>query len=319
MAQPTSTVATNDMIGIREDLSDVIYNVAPYETPFLSSAAHVAATSTTHEWMTDTLNAASATNAAIEGDDAPQTAGTFTTRLTNLTQISTKDARVTGTGQAVTTAGRADELDYQLLKRGNELKTDVESALLANKIKVTGNDTLGRELAGIGAWIATNTSFDATSGTDPTAADGTDARNDSSAVRVLTETLLKDVLLQAWTAGGHPDTLSFGGFNRQKASTFTGNATAMSKSEDTTLHATYSMYESDFGTVKIVPNRFQRARDGLVLDMDMWAVAYLPGRNMTSFDIAKTGDSDAKQILCEYTLESRNEKSSGIIADLTTS
>lgn len=316
MAQPTNTFATNDMVGIREDLTDVIYNIAPIETPFLSSVAHTEATSVLHEWQTDTL-AAAANNAAIEGDDAPQTAGTATTRLNNRTQISTKDARVTGTGQAVNTAGRADELDYQLLKRGREVKRDMETALLANKVKVTGDDTTARELAGIESWIATNTSF-GSGGTDPTAADGTDARNDGTQ-RIFTESMLKEVDREAAEQGGDPGIIMVGSFNRQKVSTFTGNSTSTQRAEDKTLHATFDVYESDFGEQRIVFNRFQRSRSALILEMDFWAVPFLTGRNMVTFDIAKTGDSDAKQILSEYTLEARNEKSSGIVADLTTS
>lgn len=316
MTQPTNTFATNDMVGIREDLADVIYDISPIETPFLSTVAHVTATSTKHEWQTDSLTAA-ADNKAIEGDDAPATAASATTRLDNLTQISTKDARVSGTARAVTTAGRADELDYQILKRGKELKRDMETALLSNKAKVAGDDSTPRELAGIGAWIKTNTDKGA-GGADPTVANGTDARDDGTQ-RAFEESQLKNVLLKCFTSGGMPDVLMVGGFNRQKASTFTGNATALRKAEDKTLHATVDVYESDFGSLRIIPNRFQRARDALVLQMDMWAVAFLPGRNMATFDLAKTGDSDARQILSEYTLEARNEAASGGVFDLTTS
>ncbi len=316
MAQPTGTFATNDAVGIREDLSDVIYNIAPTETPFLNSCAHTEATARLHEWQTDSL-AAAANNAAIEGDDAPQNSGTATTRLTNRTQITTKDARVTGSMRAVDSAGRSDELDYQVLKRGQECKRDMETGLLSNKIKVTGNDTLASQYAGIEAWIKTNTSK-ASDGTDPTAADGTDARNDGTQ-RALTEDMLKEVLREAWDAGGNPDCIMAGAFNRQKISGFTGNSTSTQKAEDMTLHATFRVYESDFGELKIVPNRFQRSRSVLVLEQDKWKIPFLTGRNMVTFDIAKTGDSDAKQILAEYTLESCNEAASGGIFDLTTS
>lgn len=313
MAQPTNTFATNDMVGIREDLVDTIYNISPVETPFLSSVAHTEATSTTHEWQTDSLAAAS-NNAAIEGDDAPATAGSATTRLTNLTQISTKDARVTGTGRAVNTAGRADELDYQLLKRGRELKRDMETALLANKAKVAGNDTLARQFAGVVSWIATNES---TSGTAPTG-DGSDTRTDGTQ-RAFEESQLKSVMRQVADEGGFPDIIMVGSFNRQKMSAFTGGSTSFQKAEDKTLHATFDVYESDFGNLNIVYDRFQRARDALIIQTDMWAVPFLTGRNMVTFDIAKTGDSDARQILAEYTLEARQEKANGIVADLTTS
>ena len=115
-----------------------------------------------------------------------------------------------------------------------------------------------------------------------------------------------------------PNMLMVGAFNRQIASSF-GSGTKFQKVEDDILHTSFDVYESDFGDLRIIPNRFQRARDGLILQDDMWAVGFLPGRNMAEFPLAKTGDTDRTQILSEYTLEARNEKSSGIVADLTTS
>lgn len=313
MAQTTGTYATNDMVGIREDLSDSIYNVAPTETPFTSMAKHIEATARLHEWQTDSL-AAATNNSAIEGDDAPQTSSTATTRLTNRTQISTKDARVSGSARAVDTAGRADELDYQVMKRGKELKRDIETALLANKAKVTGTDTLASECAGIVTWLATNTS---TTGTDPAGTGADTATNGTQ--RVFTEDLLKTVLASTFNAGGDPDVLMVGAFNKQKVSGFTGGSTSMQKAEDKVLHASFDVYESDFGQLKVMPNRFQTTRDALALQMEYWKIAYLPGRNMQVFDLAKTGDTDAKQVLCEFTLQASNEASSGIVRDLTTS
>lgn len=313
MTQPTNTYATNDMTGIREDLVDVIYNISPVETPFLSMVPHTTASNTKHEWQTDSLASAS-NNAAIEGDDAPQNAGSSTTRLDNQTQISTKDATVSGTARAVNTAGRADELDYQMLKRGRELRRDMETVLLSNKAKVTGNDTTARELAGVPSWIATNT--DAV-GADPTG-DGSDTATNGTQ-RAFLESQLKSVLVNVFTNGGMPNTLMVGPFNRQAASGFTGNSTSMQKAEDKVLHATFDVYESDFGSLRIVPNRFQRARDALVLQADMWAIPFLPGRNMISFPLAKTGDTEKRQILSEYTLEARQEAANGIVRDLTTS
>lgn len=315
MAQPTNTFATNDMVGIREDLADVIYDISPLETPFLSSVAHVSATATTHDWQIDSLAAASATNAVIEGDDVSADASTATTRRSNVTQLSDKAATVTSRARAVTTAGRADELDYQMLKRGRELKRDIESALLANNAKVTGNDTTAPECAGIEAWIAQNDDFGAT-GASPATVDGAAARTDGTQ-RAFTEDQLKNVLLLCFNEGGMPDTLMVGGFNRQVASGFQAGRTNVQQTSDDVLHATFSVYESDFGSLKIVPNRFQRSRSALVLQMDMWAVAYL--QDIHSFDKAKTGHADTRVIAAEYTLEARQEKASGGVFDLTTS
>lgn len=316
MAQASNTFSTFDAVGIREDLADVIYDVSPVETPFLSMVPHVEATSIKHEWQTDSL-AAAAANIKVQGDKLDADASTATTRLDNRTQISWKIARVTGTQRAVDTAGRADELDYQMLKRGRELRRDMEKELLDNNAKVTGSDMVAAQSAGIGAWITTNDVF-ASDGGSPTAATGADARTDGTQ-RAFTEDDVKTSLKAIFDSGGLPDVLMVGGFNRQIASSFSAGRTNVQKVEDSTLHASFDVYDSDFGTLRIVPNRFQRARDALILQTDMWAVAFLPGRNMATEEIAKTHDSDSRAIISEYTLESRNEAASGGVFDLTTS
>jgi hypothetical protein len=313
MALPTDTFTSYSAIGNREDLSDVIYNVDPTDTPFLTSIPRTKATAVLHEWQTDALAAASATNAVLEGDDATTDAVTATTRLSNTCQISDKVPRVTGTQQAVVAAGRKDELAYQIVKSAKELRRDMESSLLANNAEVTGDATTARELGGIGAWIDTNTSA-GSGGSDGSV--GNTARTDGTQ-RAFTETLLKTVLGLCWDNGGDPDCIMLGRFNKQAASGFTGNATRFKEAEDRALMASIDIYESDFGQLEIIPNRFQRARDGLVLQKDMWAVGYL--RPVQIVNLAKTGDSERRQIIVEYTLESRNEKASGLVADLTTS
>ena len=315
MAQPTNTSATNDMIGIREDLADTVYDTSPIEVPVSSSIPHDQATSTTHEWLTDNL-AAAANNAAIEGDDATAEASQVMVRLTNLTQISDKVASVTGTGRAVNTAARSDELEYQTLKRARELKRDVETVICDNKAKVAGTDTLARQCAGIPAYIVTNISeaSDATTA----AGLGADAHADGTA-RAFTESLLKGVLKLCFDNGGMPDMLLTGGFNRQVASSFSAGNTNYQKAEDATLHATFDIYESDFGALKIVPNRFMEARTALLIQKDELKLCFLPGRKMVTTDLAKTGDSDRRQILCEYTVQVNNELSHGAVYDLTTS
>ncbi len=313
MALPTGTYKTYDQVGIREDLSDVIYDITPVDTPFVSSVEQDEASNSLFEWQTDSLAAVSKTG-ALEGDDAPQDTSSPTTRLNNRTHIRTRDARVSGTGRAVDTAGRADDLDYQILKRGQELRRDMEAICLDNNAKVAGNASTARETAGVVSWIATNTDAD---GADPTG-DGTDAATDGTQ-RAFTEDQLKTVLRLCFDEGGMPDTLMVGPFNRQVASSFSAGRTQVQQADDPVLHATFDIYESDFGQLRIVPNRFQRARDALVLQMDMWGISFLPGRNMQTFDIAKTGDSDARQILSEFGVKAKNEAANGIIRDLTAS
>ncbi len=315
MAQPTNTFDTYDSIGIREDLQDVIYSISPTETPFMSSAAREQVKNTFHEWQTDALAAASTSNKVIEGDEAGLDAVVPTARIGNYTQIMDKTVVITGTQESVDKAGRASELAYQIAKKSKELKRDIESTLLTNQVRAAGNATTARTFASMGAWIATNDSLGA-SGTSPTAADGSDARNDGTQ-RALTEDLLKTVVKGCWTSGGSPSVIMVGPFNKQKISGFTGGSTRFDASEDKTLYTSIDVYSSDFGDLEVVPNRFQRDREALVLDMDYWSVGFL--RDFSMHELAKTGDSEKRQLLVELTLISRSEAASGGVFDLTTS
>lgn len=314
MTQPADTFSTYDAIGNREDLANIIYDISPTETPFMSGISRGPATATLHEWQTDTLTGASSSNAVIEGDDATTTASTPSVRLGNRLQISDKVPRVTGTQRVVDSAGRGDEFDYQILKSSKELKRDMESSLLANNAAVTGSDSVARELAGIEAWIATNDDF-GSGGASPTG-DGTDARTDGTQ-RAYIEADLKTVLASCFDSGGNPNMVMVGSFNKQAMSAFTGNATRNVDSKDKKLITAIDIYVSDFGDLQVQTNRFQRSRSALVLDMDMWSMATL--REFHQEQLAKTGDSDRVQILSEYTLEARNEAASGGVFDLTVS
>jgi len=312
MAQPTNTYSTYAIKGIREDLSDMIYTISPTETPFFSGCKKGTADNTYTEWQTDALAAANTGNAAIEGDDATLQASVPTARIGNYCQISTKTAVVSGTAEAVKKAGRNKEMAYQIAKRTKELKRDMEAIMLSNQAYAVGSDSVSRKLGSVLAYIRTNSDLGAT-GANPTGTVGSTTRTDGTA-RAFTETQLKNVLQQCWTQGGNPSVVMVSGTNKQVASTFTGGATRFDDSQDRKLYAAVDVYASDFGDLKIIPNRFQRTRDALVLDMDYWEVGFL--RPTQTFPLAKTGDTEKNQILGEYTLKSLQEASSGIVADL---
>ena len=319
MAEPTNTFDTYSAVGNREDLSDMIYRIDPTDTPFMTGAAKEKATAVNHEWQTQAL-AAAAANAQLEGDDPSTNTTTPTVRLGNIAQISYKVARVTGTQQAVEHAGRSNELAYQEMLKGLELKRDMETVLVGtNQAKNTGNATTARNTASILSWIKSNTSKGTAGGAaDPAAADGTGTRTDGTQI-AFTEVRLKGVLSSIWTNGGRPGVIYTGAFNKQTFSTFTGRATPIEEASSKKIVASVDAYESDFGRMKVIPNRFQRSRDVLVLEQDKWALAFLNGRNMISIPLAKTGDSDRRQILAEYALVARNEKASGGVFDNTVS
>lgn len=306
MAAPTNTFSTATAIGNREDLTDVIYRISPTATPLLNMAAKSKASNTLHEWQVQDL-AAAAANAQVEGDDATAKAVTVTQRLQNRTQISSKTVIVSGTQQSMNPAGRKDELAYQLSLASLELKRDMEFALTQNNTAATGTRT-SRGLVG---WVVDNK--DAGVGYVAASYTGNTAQTDGTQ-RAFTETQLKSVLQQCFTNGGEPDTIMVGPAQKQTFSTFTGGTTRFDKSEDSKLTASIDVYVSDFGTLNVVPNRFQRTRDAFVLQSDKMAVAYL--RPFQTKELAKTGDADRRQIVVEYTLECRAPKAHGAIYDL---
>jgi hypothetical protein len=314
---PTGTFATYEAVGNREDLSDIIYRIDPTDTPFLNGIDREKADAVNHEWQLQAL-AAVATNAQLEGDDVTADTTTATVRRGNICQISRKAPRVTGTQRAVDHAGRGDEMAYQEMLKGLELKRDIENQLVGRNVaKVTGSDAVARVTASVLSWIRSNTDKGGGAGADPATADGLGVRVDGTQ-RAFSEILLKNVLQKIWTAGGKPDTVMTGAFNKQVFSTFTGRSTPTEDTRAKKITASVVLYDSDFGLLDIVPNRFSRSRDVLVLQMDMWACAYLNGRKFVSTPLAKTGDSDFKVILSEYCLVSRNEAASGGVFDLTT-
>lgn len=315
MAQPTNTFSSYDAVGNREDLSDIIYDISPTETPFLSAIPKNKATSTKHEWQTDALASVSSSNFVIEGDDATTDASTATTRLYNYTAISDKVARVTGTQEGVSKAGRKSEMALQMKKRMREIKKDVEAALLENNAYVAGNDTLARECAGAQAYIKTNTSI----ASDATASAGTgaDAHTDGTA-RALQESFVETVLASAWTNGGTPSMGILNAFQKRKFATFSGSSTKNLDGSTKKVVNSVDIYIDPLGNeVRLVPCR--QVPTDVVYFFDPEYVAFSVLRDFQTNDLAKTGDSERKQILVEYTLEMRNEKAHSGIYDLSAS
>ncbi|MAO19838.1 MAG: head protein [Phycisphaerae bacterium] len=318
MAIVANTFTSFSAKGIREELSDIISNISPEDVPLQSNIGSESVSNTYFEWQTDTLSAASST-AVIDGDDVASFDSTSaTTRIGNYTQIARRTLIVADNLANQDLAGRNDEKSYQMAKRGKELKRDIEKVLCENNARVAGNSSTARETAGLGAWIATNTSKGAT-GTDPTATDGSDARNDGTQ-RDLTEAMVKDVMQQAFTAGGTPSLLMVGPYNKTVVSNFAGIAAQRYQAPSdgpTTIIGAADVYLSDFGTLSVVPNRFQRERDAFLLDPEYASVCYL--RPIQAVDLAKTGDAEKGMVLAEFGLKVENEAAHGGVFDLNVS
>jgi hypothetical protein len=314
-----ATYQTYTAVGQRDDLSDVIYDISPTDTPVMSTLARGKATAVYHEWQTDSLAAATTANAAVEGADASDATMSPTVRLGNYTQISRKDVIIAGTLEAVDKAGRRSELGYQMAKKSAEIKRDMEATMLANQAAAAGSTSSARKSGALLAFLKTNTN-EGTGGSDPSYTTIPDAaRTDSTAgnLRSFSETLLKDVIQKVWTEGGSPSIVMAGPVNKQNLSKMAGIAGQrfnVTGPKPSTIIGAADIYVSDFGNVSIVANRFQRERDVFVLDPEYASVAYL--RPFQTVELAKTGDAEKRMLLCEWGLKIKNEKAHGAVYDL---
>ena len=324
MAAISETIQTFDRKGLRENLTDFIYNISPTDTPFMSNAGRKAkVTATLHEWQTDALDTADTTNAQIQGDDITTFASqAATVRVGNYTQISAKNAIVADTVEAVDKAGRKSEMAYQLAKRSKELKRDMESIFLCSQGGSAGNSSTAATLASMLAWVKTNVDYDDTTtpGVNPSWTSGVPsaARTDGTNFAI-SEARLKNVLTLGFGNGANFSTLMVGPKNKALVSAFDGVATKtyyQSAKEQSAIIGAADVYVGDFGTLAVVANRFQRESDGWLLDFSYLNIGFL--RPFRTKDLAATGDAEKRLINVEYTLQVGTELSQGLIADLTT-
>ena len=317
MAVPTDTQQTYQTIGIREDLSDMIYNIAPTQTPVMNLIGKENCSSTFFEWQTDSLDAADGDNKNIEGDDATNDAAAPTVRPGNYVQLMDKVVQVSSSQQAVTSAGRKKELAYQLAKRSKEIKRDMESRITQNYPSAAGAAGTARETGSMESWIETNESRGATGAAGGFSAGIVAAPTDGTQ-RAITEDLLKGVIADCWTEGAEPTHVITGSFNKRAISGFGGIATlyrdtGQSKQQASIMGAA-DLYISDFGQHHIIADRFSRDRSALVIDPDYWCLAYLQSFKVEK--LAKTGHSERRMLSVEWGLKCKNEKASGVVADL---
>ena len=311
MAKVTNAFDTYSATADKEDLSNIIYNISPMQTPFMSSIGTRNVKNVVFDWQTESLPTPSSSG-ELEGFELSRSAATATVRESNVCMISKRDATVSGSQEVSDAAGKRSEMAHQLALMAKALKRDMEEALCQKNAKTTGNASTARKTGGFESWVETNVSrgsggAGAGNGAAPT--DGTQ--------RALTETLLKDVLQLSFENGGEPSLAICGPHNKQVISGFSGRASARQMIDANTVEASVSIYSSDFGELQIVPSNRSRERSLLLVDPEYAKVAYL--RNFQSVDIATIGDAETKMIVVEYGLEVSNEKAHGIVADLSVS
>jgi hypothetical protein len=315
MAAPVNTVQSYGMVGIREQLSDVIYNKDPEETPLFSALKKTSATNTFVEWQTDTLRA-SRDNANIEGSDVTPQPRTATVRLGNYTQVFLDAVSVSGTDEALNKAGRGKQMAYELLKIGKEQRLDIERALFANQARNAGSSDTPRRMAGLPAWIYTNATA-GSGGSNPTG-DGTDARTDGTQAafsQARFDAAMRSIVEESGNMRAKKVYLS--PFQMDVALGFVGNNNQRNDSGVARVTNDLVAYKTPYGEVSFQMSLECRGRDVFILDESMWEIAQ--ARPMKTKTMGVSGDNDKRFIVTELTVCAKNQKTSAIIPDCSTS
>lgn len=292
--------------GNREDLSDILYDVSPTDTPFVTMAKKGKATATHHEWLTDELDAPKK-NAVVEGNVANPTKAGSRVRIGNYTQIFEKTASVTGTQEKVDKAAVKSEMAYQVARRMKEIKRDLEYACVGPnpQVQKAGSDTVAREMGSFVTYMNEDSWSGAATGATPPTGNGKTAPI-TGAQRDFTEAMLTSALAALWANSGGSESIVgiMGGNIRGKFSGLKSAATRFVTTDDARLQASIDVYDGDFHTVTAMPDRFSDPASMFLVDKDYVSIDDL--RPIFSHDLAVTGDAQSKQIIWETTLRVGN-------------
>jgi len=300
----------------REDLSNAIYNIDPFDTPVMSAIRRRNVKNRIFDWQTEHLPLVNASNADVEGFQLAPAQGTPTVRVNNVTQISHRDATVSGTQEESDAAGKGSEMAHQMAMAAKVLKSDMEVMLCSRQARVTGDDVgpTARVTEGFAHWLGRavdrsgNPAASVAPGTVTTGLPvlSTDPFNPVAAGSQIqiTEAILGAAMQQAYTNGASPTMWIVPPGPKRTISTFTGRSTTQVLVGKTEVVSTVDIIATDFGRVKVLPSRWLAADVGLLIDPDYAAAAYF--RAFRQYLMARVGDAENRMIVVEWGLEMRN-------------
>lgn len=312
MAKVTNALTTYGVVGNREDLSNAIYNIDPFDTPIVSSARRRNAKARQFDWQSENLPTVDTGNAQFEGFELSRTASQPTVRLTNVTQISKRDATVSGSQEASDAAGKGSEMAHQMALKSKVLKSDIEAIASGRQARVDGDDTTARTTEAICHFIARGRDRDNNQGTAvlgytsslPSASTDAFAAVSAGNQVSFSETLVGDGMQRAYEHGAHPSLLIVPPAIKRTVSTFKGRSSSQVMVGKTEVVATVDIIATDFGRLKVMPSLWMASDTALLIDPDYLAIAYF--RNFRQYPIAKIGDAETRMILAEWGVEMRN-------------
>lgn len=311
MAKVTNALTTYGVVGNREDLSNAIYNIDPFDTPIMSMARRRNAKARQFDWQTENLPTVDTDNAQVEGFELARAAGQPTVRLTNVTQISKRDATVSGSQEASDPAGKGSEMGHQMALKSKVLKSDIEAIACGRQARNDGDDSTARRTEGIAHFIARGRDRNNVQGNAvigyvtslPTANTDAFAAVASGNQLVFTEKMVGDAMQRAYENGAQPSNLIVPPAIKRTVSTFVGRNSTQVQVGKTEVVATIDIIATDFGRIKVMPSRWIATDISLLLDPDYLAFAFF--RNFRQYPIARIGDAETRMILAEWGVEMR--------------
>ena len=299
----------------KEDLSDLISSIGPTDSPLYSLLKTTKASNTYHEWIEDELEddkPDNYTDNKVEGFTYAVQDGDSPMRFGNYTQILSRGFSLTDTQAVIPTHMKKNEMARQMKKKMLLIAQDCEKALLNNDAMAVGSKVVGRKMAGLPYFLGIDTP--ATPVAKHPGFDVSCYIGNNGTGRAITEDLLNDALQATFALGGKPNIVMLSASNKRKVSAWTNSSTKYMEEGTNKLQTMISVYESDFGVVKFVMNRFMPDDKAYVLDPSMWKVAYL--RRFKQLPLPKSSDNEARVIVGELTLEARAARGNAVIADL---
>jgi hypothetical protein len=316
MAKVTNAFTMYAAQGNREDLSNAIYNIDPFDTPIMSAIRRRNVKNRLFDWQTENLPNVNPSNAQVEGFLLANSPATPTVRQRNTTQISERDATVSGSQEEADAAGKGSEMAHQMAMASKVLKSDMETIMCSRQVRNDGDDAgpVARTTESIPHWLARARSkaLPATVGSGciapGTAVTGlpvlpTDAYSVPTAVSI-TEAMVGDAMQLAYTNGATPTLFVVPPGPKRTISTFVGRSTTQVLVGKTEVVSTVDVIATDFGRIKVIPSRWLPADIGLLIDPDYLAVAFF--RSFRQYLMARTGDAESRMIVVEWGLEVRN-------------
>ena len=316
MPKVTNAFTTYQAVGNREDLSNAIYNIDPFDTPVMSAIRRRNVKNRIFDWQTENLPIVNPNNAQVEGFVLANAPAQPTIRQNNVTQISERDATVSGTQEESDAAGKGSEMAHQMALASKVLKSDMETILCGRQARNDGNDTgpTARTTEAFSHWVArakdklgnplaaiapgTVTAGVPVLATDPFAAVAAGSQV------TITEAMLGDAMQQAYTNGASPTLWIVPPGPKRTISSFVGRSTTQVLVGKTEVVSTIDVIATDFGRIKVAPSRWVPADVGLLIDPDYAAVAFF--RAFRQYLMARTGDAETRMIVVEWGVEMRN-------------